>query len=73
VRGLLGRPRAASPLRQEPVPPASAAEERAWLAKVEQAAFIERSGWPEPVRQLFAHNVYVLAVKAGEEDVLRRP
>jgi hypothetical protein len=63
VRSLLGKRLADSPLRQKPVPPASQAEERQWLDKVARAAFIERSRWPEFVRQFFAHNVYVLAVK----------
>jgi hypothetical protein len=63
VRGWLGRPPAGSPLRQTPVPPATAEEAERWRAKVEQAGFIERSRLPEFVRQLFAHNVYVLAVK----------
>jgi SAM-dependent methyltransferase len=63
VRSMLGRPSAGSPLRQKPAPIESPEAERRWLAKVQQAAFIERSHWPEAIRQLFAHNVYVLAVK----------
>jgi hypothetical protein len=63
VRSLLGRRTAGSPLRQAPVPPASAVEEQQWLEKVQRSAFIEHSRLPEPIRQVFAHNVFVLAVK----------
>jgi SAM-dependent methyltransferase len=63
VRRLLGKRLADSPLRQQPIPPASQAEEQQWLDKVARASFIERSRWPAVVRQFFAHNVYVLAVK----------
>jgi hypothetical protein len=63
VRRVLGKRLSDSPLRQQPVPPASQAEEQRWLDKVAQASFIERSRWPEVVRRLFAHNVFVLAVK----------
>jgi hypothetical protein len=70
ARSLLGRPVAASPLRQAPHPPATAEEEAQWLDKVQRAAFIERSRLPQPVRQLFAHNVYVLAVKRRYRHLL---
>jgi hypothetical protein len=70
VRRLLGKRLAASPLRQKPVPPASQAEEQRWLAKVEQSAFIERGRWPALVKQFFAHNVYVLAVKPEFKQAL---
>ena len=63
VRRVLGKRLSDSPLRQKPVPPASVAEEQQWLNKVAGASFIERSKLPEVVRQFFAHNVYVLAVK----------
>jgi hypothetical protein len=63
VRSLLRRPTSGSPLRRAPVPIESQAEEEQWLKRVRRAAFIERSGWPEPMRLVFAHNVYVLAVK----------
>ena len=63
VRRMLGKRLSDSPLRQKPVPPASVAEEQQWLNKVAGASFIERSKLPEVVRQFFAHNVYVLAVK----------
>lgn len=63
VRRLLGKRLADSPLRQQPVPPASPAEEQQWLDKVQKSSFIERGRWPAVVKQFFAHNVYVLAVK----------
>jgi hypothetical protein len=70
VRRLLGKRLADSPLRQKPVPPASVAEEQRWLAKVQKSAFIERGRWPAFVRQFFAHNVYVLAVKPQYRESL---
>ncbi len=70
VRSALGKPAAGSPLRQAPVPIASAAEERAWLDKVQRAGVIERSRLPDAIRQLFAHNVYVLAVKPQHRVML---
>lgn len=70
ARRLLGKRLGDSPLRQKPVPPASAAEEQRWLEKVAQSAFIERGRWPALVRQLFAHNVYVLAVKPAFRTAL---
>jgi hypothetical protein len=63
ARRLLGKRLAASPLRQKPVPPASPAEEQKVLDRVAHSAFIERGRWPAFVKTLFAHNVYVLAVK----------
>lgn len=65
ARRLIGKRLGESPLRQKPVPPASLAEEQQWLDKVASATFIERSKLPEFLRQFFAHNVYVLAVKPG--------
>jgi hypothetical protein len=70
VRGWLGRPASGSPLRQAPVPPATAEEAERWQAKVAQASFIERSRLPEFVRQWFAHNVFVLAVKPEFREAL---
>jgi hypothetical protein len=70
ARRLLGRPSAGSPLRQAPVPIETAAELERWQTKVQGASFIERSRLPEVVRQLFAHNVYVLAVKPRFRSVL---
>jgi hypothetical protein len=63
ARRLVGKRLSASPLRQKPVPPASPAEERQVLEKVDRSAFFERGRWPGFIKSLFAHNVYVLAVK----------
>jgi SAM-dependent methyltransferase len=70
ARRLLGRPAAASPLRQAPVPLETVEEAQHWLSKVQGASFIERSRLPEAVRLLFAHNVYVLAVKPQHRGLL---
>jgi hypothetical protein len=70
ARSLLGKPAGASPLRQAPTPPDTLEEESAWLTKVQRASFIERSKLPQPIRQLFAHNVYVLAVKPEHRALL---
>lgn len=71
VRSLLGRGLRVSPHRRPPEPPATAQEEAEWQARVQRAAFIERSRLPMAARELFAHNVYVLAVKPQYRHTLQ--